>query len=101
MKRTYRVYSEERLQLRQRKKKKLDRPRMPIVVPVAVDIRWSKDFVCDQLSIYGLQVTIGFERLLKITGVAFPVHKIYWLDTQLRMKPLRYLYPRLCYTAKV
>jgi len=50
MKQTYRVYSEERLQLRQRKRKKLDRPRMPLVVPVGVDIRWSMDFVSDQLS---------------------------------------------------
>lgn len=49
-KQTYRIYSDERLQLRQRKKKKLDRPRMPIVVPMGVDIRWSMDFVSDQLS---------------------------------------------------
>ena len=49
-KQTYRIYSEERLQLRQRKKKKLDHPRMPLVVPVGVDIRWSMDFVSDQLS---------------------------------------------------
>lgn len=49
-KRTYRIYSEESLQLRQRKKKKLDRPRMPLVVPIAKDIRWSMDFVSDQLT---------------------------------------------------
>ena len=49
-KRTYRLYSEEKLQLRQRKKKKLDRPRMPLSVPIAQDIRWSMDFVSDQLS---------------------------------------------------
>jgi putative transposase len=49
-KQTYRVYSEERLQLRQRNKKKLDRPRMPLVVPIGVNIRWSMDFVSDQLS---------------------------------------------------
>lgn len=49
-KHTYRLYSEERLQLRQRKKKKLDRPRAPLVVPVGLDIRWSMDFVSDQLS---------------------------------------------------
>ncbi len=49
-KRTYRLYREAQLQLRQRKKKKLDRPRMPLVVPVATDIRWSMDFVSDQLS---------------------------------------------------
>ena len=50
LKRTYRLYREAQLQLRQRKKKKLDRPRMPLVVPVAADIRWSMDFVSDQLS---------------------------------------------------
>ena len=49
-KHTYRLYSEERLQLRNRKKKKVDRPRMPMVVPIAKDIRWSMDFVHDQLS---------------------------------------------------
>lgn len=48
-KRTYRIYTQENLQLRQRKKKKLDRPRMPLVVPIAEDIRWSIDFVSDQL----------------------------------------------------
>jgi putative transposase len=49
-KQTYRVYSEERLQLRQCNKKKLDRPRVPLVVPIGVNIRWSMDFVSDQLS---------------------------------------------------
>lgn len=50
LKHTNRLYSEERLQLRNRKKKKLDRPRMPMVVPLGKDIRWSMDFVSDQLS---------------------------------------------------
>lgn len=49
-KRTYRLYNEENLQLRQRKKKKLQRPRQPMVVPIATNIRWSMDFVSDQLS---------------------------------------------------
>ena len=49
-KRTYRVYAEERLQLRTRRKKKLDRPRQPMTVPIAPNIRWSMDFVSDQLS---------------------------------------------------
>ncbi len=48
-KRTYRVYSEEGLQLRTRKKKKLDRPRMPMVIPLGLNVRWSMDFVSDQL----------------------------------------------------
>ena len=50
LKHTYRLYTEERLQLRNRRRKKLDRPRMPMVVPVGRDIRWSMDFVHDQLS---------------------------------------------------
>ena len=49
-KHTYRLYTEESLQLRTRKKKKLDRPRQPMVVPIAANIRWSMDFVSDQLS---------------------------------------------------
>jgi putative transposase len=49
-KRTERLYAEERLQLRHRKRKKLTRPRMPMVVPIAANIRWSMDFVSDQLS---------------------------------------------------
>ena len=49
-KRTYRLYVQEGLQLRKRKKKKLDRPRMPMTVPIATNIRWSMDFVSDQLS---------------------------------------------------
>lgn len=48
-KRTERIYAEEGLQLRKRRKKKLNRPRMPLVVPIACDIRWSMDFVADQL----------------------------------------------------
>ena len=49
-KRTERIYAEEGLQLRKRRKKKLDRPRMPMVVPTACDVRWSMDFVSDQLA---------------------------------------------------
>jgi len=49
-KHTYRLYCEEKLQLRTRRKNKLKRPRMPLVVPIAANIRWSMDFVSDQLS---------------------------------------------------
>jgi len=49
-KRTYRLYSEQGLQVRTKKRKKLIRPRMPLAVPIAKDIRWSMDFVSDQLS---------------------------------------------------
>jgi len=49
-KRTYRLYSEERLQVRTKKRKKLQRPRLPTEVPTQVNERWSMDFVSDQLS---------------------------------------------------
>src|SRR5690606_31999358 len=49
-KRTYRIYTEEGLQVRTKKRKKLIRPRQPMEVPTAVNRRWSMDFVSDQLS---------------------------------------------------
>ena len=49
-KRTYRIYTEEGLQVRTKKRKKLQRPRQPMEVPLAVNQRWSMDFVSDQLS---------------------------------------------------
>ena len=49
-KRTYRLYTEEGLQVRTRKRRKITRPRMPIEVPTGVNQRWSMDFVSDQLS---------------------------------------------------
>lgn len=48
-KRTYRIYSEERLQVRTKKRRKLVRPRQPMVLPIGKNIRWSMDFVSDQL----------------------------------------------------
>lgn len=48
-KRTYRLYTEEKLQVRTKKRKKLIRPRQPMVMPIDKDIRWSMDFVSDQL----------------------------------------------------
>lgn len=49
-KRTYRIYTEESLQVRTKKRKKLQRPRLPMEVPSAPNQRWSMDFVSDQLS---------------------------------------------------
>jgi putative transposase len=49
-KRTYRVYTQEGLQVRTKKRKKLQRPRLPMQVPVRVNECWSMDFVSDQLS---------------------------------------------------
>ena len=49
-KHTYRLYTEEALQVRTKKRKKLTRPRQPTEVPSAPNQRWSTDFVSDQLS---------------------------------------------------
>ena len=49
-KRTYRLYTEEGLQVRTKKRKKLTRPRQPLELPTAVNQRWSMDFVADQLA---------------------------------------------------
>lgn len=49
-KRTYRVYTEEGLQVRTKKRKKLTRPMLVMDVPQKVNERWSMDFVSDQLS---------------------------------------------------
>ena len=49
-KHTYRLYKEEGLQVRTTKRKKLQRPRMPMELPSRANQRWSMDFVADQLS---------------------------------------------------
>ena len=49
-KRAYRVYTEESLQVRTKKRNKLQRPRLPMEEPLNVNERWSMDFVSDQLS---------------------------------------------------
>ncbi len=49
-KRTHRLYTEEGLQVRTKKRKKLTRPGQPMEVPTAPNQRWSMDFVSDQLS---------------------------------------------------
>jgi putative transposase len=49
-KRTYRVHREERLQVRTKHRKKLIRPRVSMPVPIRINLRWSMDFVSDQLA---------------------------------------------------
>ena len=48
--RTYRLYCEEGLQVRTKKRNKLQRPRLPMDAPTAANQRWSMGFVVDQLS---------------------------------------------------
>lgn len=49
-KHTYRLYTEEGLQVRTKKRKKLHRPRLVMDLPTRANQRWSMDFVSDQLS---------------------------------------------------
>jgi len=49
-KRTYRIYREEGLQVRTKRRKKLVRPRVPMALPNQVNERWSPDLVSDQLA---------------------------------------------------
>ena len=49
-KRTWRLYREEGLQVRTKRRKKLHRPRLPMVLPTRANERWSMDFVSDQLA---------------------------------------------------
>ena len=49
-KRTYRIYCEEGLQVRTKRRKKLQRPRLPMLVPAQPNERWSVDFMSDQLA---------------------------------------------------
>ena len=49
-KRTYRLYTEEDLQVHTKKRKMLQRPRLPVLVPTRVNERWSMDFFSGQLS---------------------------------------------------
>jgi putative transposase len=49
-KRTYRLYTALKLQVRTKRRKKLTRPRVPMAVPVRPNERWSADFVHDQLA---------------------------------------------------
>jgi putative transposase len=49
-KRTWRLYCAAGLQVRTRRRKKLQRPRIPMLIPDRPGQRWSVDFVSDQLA---------------------------------------------------
>lgn len=49
-KRTYRIYTQLALQVRTKRRKKLTRPRVPMLVPNRPNERWSVDFMSDQLA---------------------------------------------------
>lgn len=81
-KRTYRIYREEGLQVRTKKRNKLVRPRVPMAVPDAVNQRWSMDFVSDQLAngrrFRVLNVVDDFSReyVLKIIDFSISGHRV-------------------------
>ena len=50
LKRTCRIYREEQLQVRRKRRKKLNVPRIPMLIPNSANERWSVDFVSDQLA---------------------------------------------------
>ncbi len=81
-KRTYRIYREEGLQVRTKRRKKLTRPRIPMLVPDAVNQRWSMDFVSDQLAngrrFRVLNVVDDFSReyVLKIVDFSISGHRV-------------------------
>lgn len=49
-KRTCRIYCELGLQVRTKRRKKLQRPRLPMLVPPQPNARWSVNFMSDQLA---------------------------------------------------
>jgi putative transposase len=81
-KRTYRIYSEEGLQVRTKKRKKIVRPRVPMPVPNRLNERWSMDFVSDQLAngrrFRVLNVVDDFSRecVLQIADFSISGHRV-------------------------
>jgi putative transposase len=81
-KRTYRIYCEEGLQVRTKKRKKITRPRVQMLVPDAIYQRWSMDFISDQLAsgrrFRVLNVVDDFSReyMLKIVDFSISGHRV-------------------------
>lgn len=76
-KRTYRIYREEGLQVRTKRRKKRVRPRVPMLLPDAVNQRWSIDFMSDQLAngrrFRALNVVDDFSRECVLQIVDFSI----------------------------
>ena len=81
-KRTYRIYCEEGLQVRTKRRKKIVRPRVPMLVPDAPNQRWSMDFVSDQLAtgrryrVLNVVDDATREYVLKIVDFSISGHRI-------------------------
>lgn len=81
-KRTYRIYREQGLQVRTKRRRKLIRPRVPMSVPERVNQRWSMDFVSDQLAngrrIRILNVVDDYSRecVLQVVDFSISGHRV-------------------------
>lgn len=71
-KRTYRIYTEQGLQVRTKKRKKLQRPRLPMLLRTKANERWSMDFVSDQRSL-ALVGNVHFPVSATVLSWSFPV----------------------------
>ena len=81
-KRTYRIYCEEGLQVRTKMRKELTRPRVPVLVPDAVNQRWSMDFVSAQLAngrryrVSNVVDDFSREYVLKVVDFSISGHRV-------------------------
>jgi len=88
-KHTYRLYREEGRQVRTKKRKKLDRPRLALEVPTGPNQRWSMDFVSDQLAngrrfrVPNVIDDFSREVIGQLVGVSLSGHRVARFLTQL------------------
>lgn len=81
-KRTRRIYCEEGLQVRTKRRKKLNRPRIPMPVPDRVNERWSVDFVSDQLAngrrfrVFNVVDDFSRECILQVVDFSISGHRL-------------------------
>jgi len=81
-KRTRRIYCEEGLQVRTKRRKKLNRPRIPMPVPDRVNERWSVDFVSDQLAngrrfrVFNVVDDFSRECILQVVDFSIGGHRL-------------------------
>ena len=81
-KRTYRIDREVGLRVRTKRRKKLNRPRIPMPVPNQANQRWSMDFVSDQLAngrrfrILNIVDDFSRERVLQLADFPITGHRL-------------------------
>ena len=94
-KRTYRIYREEGLQVRTKRRRKLHRPRVPLSVPTAINERWTVDFVSDQLAngrrfrVFNVVDDFSRERVLQVVDFSISGERLtHELDRLAKSRPL-------------